>query len=183
MCSECPWSVFVNNTLITRNTLQSSVQTCDSCHRAEMWWPAKNGEMKMIKCPTNISLPTRRLFLLIFTGCDPDNVCVLWLWGEWRPLVRTLWSVSVSGLISGCRRPPIVPSAGDSWSPCQWLLTRDMWLCHDPLIETLQSSDISQLSPPAQYCHSRHQDSELGSVICNPEVINVLAPHLSPVFS
>ena len=132
MCSECPWSVFVNNTLITRNTLQSSVQTCDSCHRAEMWWPAKNGEMKMIKCPTNISLPTRRLFLLIFTGCDPDNLCVLWLWGKWRPLVRTLWSVSVSGLISGCRHPPLSPvlvTAGapvsDSWLvTCDYVMTR-----------------------------------------------------------
>ena len=93
MCSECPWSVFVNNTLITRNTLQSSVKTCDSCHRAEMWWPAKNGEMKMIKCPTNISLRTWRLFLLIFTGSDPDNV--------WCPQIvdapgHSLVSVSVS---------------------------------------------------------------------------------------
>ena len=128
MCSECPWSVFVNNTLITRNTLQSSVQTCDSCHRAEMWWPAKNGEMKMIKCPSNISLPTRRLFLLIFTGCDPHMCGVL---REWRPLV-TLWSVSVSVLISRGGRPPLSPvlvTAGapvsDSWLvTCDYVMTR-----------------------------------------------------------
>ena len=134
------WTVFVHNPLlITRNTLQSSVQTCDSCHRAEMGCPAKNGEMKMIKCPSNISLRdsvtltlTFCWYLLGLTQIMAPLTNVGRHWGREESSVIS-WSgqesygdnsASLAGVTSSALSWSL--TAGESVSD-SWLVT--MWLC------------------------------------------------------
>ena len=125
---------------------------------AEMGCPAKNGEMKMIKCPTNISLRDWDSdgfcwYLLGLTQIMAALTNVGWHWGREESSVIS-WSgqgsghnsASLAGVTSPALSRPL--TAGEPVSD-SWLVT-----IMSALIETLQSADKSQLSPPAWYCHS-----------------------------